>query len=117
MSQVGHKKKNPGFDFLGYRFGPDGLGVAEATIRKFALRASRLYEQERERPDGPSLLGMYVRRWVGWAKGGWGDAVALCLHPAGGLRLPALATYLAGDLLASGAPCDGEPEKPQSHHA
>ncbi len=59
-----------GFDFLGYHFSPDGLTVAKATIQKFVERASRLYERERERPDGPSLLGMYVRRWVGWANGG-----------------------------------------------
>ncbi len=62
-----------GFDFLGYHFGPDGLGVARATIEKFIKRASRLYEQERERPDGPSALGMYVRRWKGWVKGGLKD--------------------------------------------
>ncbi len=27
-----------GFDFLGYHFGPDGLGVARATIEKFIKR-------------------------------------------------------------------------------
>ncbi len=57
-----------GFDFLGYHFSPDGLRVAETTIEKFVERATRLYEQER--PDGPSALGMYVRRWVGWVGGG-----------------------------------------------
>ncbi len=56
-----------GFDFLGYHFSLDGLKVAEATIEKFLDRAARLYEQERERPESPSALGMYVRRWVGWA--------------------------------------------------
>ncbi len=65
-----------GFDFLGYHFGPDGLGVARATIEKFIKRASRLYEQERIGKVAPDALGMYVRRWVGWASGG--------LHPAGG---------------------------------
>ncbi len=59
-----------GFDFLGYHFSRDGLTVAKATIRKFVERASRLYEQERERPKGPSPLGVYVRRWNGWVKGG-----------------------------------------------
>ena len=59
-----------GFDFLGYHFGPDGLVVAESTVQNFVARAIRLYEQERERPEGPSALGMYVRRWVGWAKCG-----------------------------------------------
>ena len=31
-------------------------------------RASRLYEQVRERPKGPSRLGMYVRRWQWWSE-------------------------------------------------
>ena len=59
-----------GFYFLGYHFSPDGLTVAKATIEKFLERAARLYEQERERPGGPSPLGLYVRRWVGWLRGG-----------------------------------------------
>ena len=56
-----------GIDFLGYHFTPDGMTVAKATIEKFLERASRLYEQERERPEGHSAFEMYVRRWVGWA--------------------------------------------------
>ncbi len=59
-----------GFDFLGYHFSRDGLTVAKATIEKFLKLAARLYEQERERPEGPSLFGLYVRRWVGWMRGG-----------------------------------------------
>ncbi len=62
-----------GFDFLGYHFSRDGLRVAKATIQKFVERATRLYEQGRERPDGPSMLGAYVRRWNGRLKGGMGD--------------------------------------------
>ena len=42
----------------------------KATMGKFVARATRLYEQEREKRDGSSVLGMYVRRWVGWASGG-----------------------------------------------
>ncbi len=52
------------------RSGVIGLRVAKATIEKFVERAARLYEQEREEPDGPSLLGLYVRRWSAWACGG-----------------------------------------------
>jgi hypothetical protein len=59
-----------GFDFLGYRFSRVGLGLAMATIQNFVEHAARLYEQERGQPIGCSRLGMYVRRWVGWAKGG-----------------------------------------------
>ncbi len=63
-----------GFDFLGYHFSRDGLRVAKATMRKFVERATRLYEQQPEERDGSSALGMYVRRWVGWASGGLGPA-------------------------------------------
>ena len=59
-----------GFDFLGYHFSREGLRVAKATIQKFVERATRLYEQERERLTGHSALGMYVRRWNSWASGG-----------------------------------------------
>jgi len=52
-----------GFDFLGYHFSREGLTVAKDTLERFVERATRLYEQERERPEGPSALGMYVRRW------------------------------------------------------
>ncbi len=59
-----------GFDFLGYHFRPGQLTVAKKTIEQFIERAIRLYEQERERPEGPSALGSYVRRWVGWVRAG-----------------------------------------------
>ncbi len=61
-----------GFDFLGYHFSRHGLKVAKATIQRFVERAARLYEQEREDRQGSAALGMYVRRWVGWAGGGLG---------------------------------------------
>ncbi len=57
-----------GFDFLGYHFGPDGLGVARATIEKFIKRASRLYEQKRMGVVAPDALGMYIRRWMRWMR-------------------------------------------------
>ncbi|WP_166482665.1 reverse transcriptase domain-containing protein [Scytonema sp. UIC 10036] len=34
-----------GFDFLGYRFALQGLGVARVTVERFAQWVSRLYEQ------------------------------------------------------------------------
>ena len=59
-----------GFDFLGYHFGIGALTVADATIERFVAHAILLYEQGRmERIKAP-LLGMYVRRWRGWAKAG-----------------------------------------------
>ncbi len=39
-----------GFDFLGYRLSPQGLGVAGQTVSAFLERASRLYEHERGEP-------------------------------------------------------------------
>jgi RNA-directed DNA polymerase len=59
-----------GFDFLGYHFTAGRLTLAVSTVANFLDRASRLYEQEREKPNRSSRLGVYVRRWVGWAKGG-----------------------------------------------
>ena len=48
--------------------------AAKATIQKFVEHETRLYEQERERPDCPSALGMYVRRWNWWVSGPSGGA-------------------------------------------
>jgi RNA-directed DNA polymerase len=61
-----------GFDFLGYHFGPAGLAVAKQTIGNSIEKASRLDEQERRAASAASPLGMYVRRWLGWARGGMG---------------------------------------------
>jgi len=43
--------------------------VAEKTIEKFLVRAVRLYEQEQREPFASPSLGLYVRRWMRWAKG------------------------------------------------
>jgi len=52
-----------GFDFLGYRFGSEGLiGVARPTIERFVERATRLYEQGAD----VDRIGEYVRRWLRW---------------------------------------------------
>ncbi len=59
-----------GFDFLGYHFGPAGLSVAKKTIENFVARAIRLYEQEPGEALASARLGLYVRRWVRWARGG-----------------------------------------------
>jgi len=86
-----------GFDFLGYHFGVGVLKLADAVIERFVAQASLLYEQGRlERIKAP-LLGMYVRRWRGWARAGMRDiggqcagtlsqsiAQALCLVPLSG---------------------------------
>ena len=55
-----------------YHLSQDGLRVAKLTIQKFVGHVARLYEQEREELNGLSLLGVYVRRWIGWAEGGLG---------------------------------------------
>lgn len=59
-----------GFDFLGYHFSPEGLGVADATVKRFIEKATRLYEQEVGKPECFPLLGLYVRRWVRWVESG-----------------------------------------------
>ncbi len=59
-----------GFDFLGYHFRPNRLSVAAKTIENFVARAIRLYEQEPEEAFASARLGLYVRRWVRWARSG-----------------------------------------------
>lgn len=54
-----------GFDFLGYRFAPDRLGIADKTIVNFFGKALRLYEQEPPR-EKTGRLGMYIKRWLWW---------------------------------------------------
>jgi hypothetical protein len=39
-------------------------------MANFIEKASRLYEQRRRAVSAVSPLEMYVRRWLGWAKGG-----------------------------------------------
>ena len=59
-----------GFDWLGYHLRPDGLRLAAQTLRNFAARMARLYEQESRCADGGVRLGSYVQRWMRWATGG-----------------------------------------------
>lgn len=59
-------RTNRGFDFLGYRFEPQGLDLASKTIVSFMTKILQLYEQESfETRD--RRLGEYLRRWCGWA--------------------------------------------------
>ena len=44
------------------------LSLTEKTVNRFIAQANRLYEQEQR--DKTSLLGEYVRRLVGWSRGG-----------------------------------------------
>jgi hypothetical protein len=75
---IGRSEK--GFDFLGYRLWPDRIAVAEATAERFRARRAQLYEQESDcRLAAP--LGLYVRRWLSWARGGLPIPVALPAAP------------------------------------
>jgi hypothetical protein len=49
-----------GFDFLGYWFTTEGLGIASKSVESFAERVSQLYEQG----AGENRIEKYVRRWV-----------------------------------------------------
>ena len=79
-----------GFDFLGYHFSRASMAVAKPTFERFVERATRLYEQEQRGYERTPLLGAYVRRWVGWARGGLiekqddrhGPAIAGRLQPS-----------------------------------
>jgi hypothetical protein len=52
-----------GFDFLGYRFEPRGLGLALGTVKRFKERLALLYEQGADE----HRIGQYVWRFKGWA--------------------------------------------------
>jgi hypothetical protein len=55
-----------GFDFLGYSFSPQGLGVAPQTVHRFLQRVIRLYEQgATNRRLGDMLFG----GGGGWVRG------------------------------------------------
>ena len=58
-----------GFDFLGYRFKPDGLSLAKKTITNFVTKALRLYEQESPQRR-MRRLGEYEDRWRRWTNSG-----------------------------------------------
>ncbi|MSP02238.1 MAG: reverse transcriptase, partial [Acetobacteraceae bacterium] len=74
-----------GFDFLGYHFTAVCLSLAPGTLASFADKASRLYEQERERSESLSRVGVYVRRWLAWARGGLAMVVPGLLTPLSGV--------------------------------
>ena len=59
-----------GFDFLGYYFSRRGLRLAETTITNALVKLHRLYEQEKGKPEGFPLLGLYVQRWARWCVSG-----------------------------------------------
>ena len=57
-----------GFDFLGYWFSTEGLGIASKTVERFAERVSQLYEQG----AGENRIEEYVRCWWRWVRSGVG---------------------------------------------
>jgi hypothetical protein len=61
-----------GFDFLGYHFEKDALGVrvrpGEATVRRYMARVAEMYEEGASAED----VAAYERRWFGWVRGGLG---------------------------------------------
>ncbi|NEP54266.1 MAG: hypothetical protein F6K65_37965, partial [Moorea sp. SIO3C2] len=61
-----------GFDFLGYWFSPQGLGVAKKTVERMVDKVTRLYEQ------GAALVRIesYLNHWWRWVRSGV-DGVSL----------------------------------------
>ncbi len=45
--------------------------MAKKTIANLIEKASRFYEQKRSAVSAATALEMHVRRWLGWAKGGY----------------------------------------------
>ncbi len=68
-----------GFDFLGYRFSPEGIvGVAYASVQSCVQRIDRLYEQGAD----ALRIGKYVERWWTWVRSGTGIVLPLEVAPA-----------------------------------
>ena len=55
-----------GFDFLGYWFSPQGLGVAKKTVYRMWSKVSRLYEQGAD----DLRIETYLNRWWQWVRTG-----------------------------------------------
>ena len=71
-------RTDKGFTFLGYRFSPDSLSIAQQTHKQCLDRVARLYEQ------GADLARIwdYMRRWLCWCRSGLDDhAVSLQIVP------------------------------------
>ena len=49
-----------GFDYLGYFLKPDELTVSDKTVKRFAKRIARLYEQGAD----SVRIGQYVLKWL-----------------------------------------------------
>ena len=68
-----------GFDFLGYRFSPEGIvGVAYASIQSCVQRIDRLYEQGAD----AIRIGKYIDRWWMWVRSGTGIVLPPEVAPA-----------------------------------
>ncbi len=52
--------------------------MAKQTIEQVIARAIQLYEQEPGEACASSRFGLYVRRWVRWARTGFRDASSGC---------------------------------------
>ncbi len=65
--------QNGGDTAHGNPIDPAELSLAEKIIERFVARAIRLYEQEPGEAFAFARLGLYVRRWVRWARSGGAD--------------------------------------------
>ena len=57
-----------GFDFLGYQFDENGVGIAPKTLARRQAKIAQLYEQGAD----DERIGIYLRHWERWAMGGMG---------------------------------------------
>jgi len=59
-----------GFDFLGYQFEKDALGVrvrpGEKTVRRYMARVATMYAEGASAEE----VAAYERRWLSWVRGG-----------------------------------------------
>ncbi len=69
---IGRAEK--GFEFLGYKFSPNGLEIAKKTLDNLKANISkRLYEpKQRSRDETIEVVSRYLARWKSWVLGGLG---------------------------------------------
>jgi hypothetical protein len=63
-------KNTPNIEGYKRKYVGEGLGVSKKTIDNFLLTCTSFMSKSRGEPSGSPLLGLYVRQWVRWAKGG-----------------------------------------------
>ena len=84
---------------------------SRADVHRFVVHATQLYEQGRKERVKAPLLGVYVRRWRGWARAGKAGIGADCAETLSQSIALALGHIPASSRAAASALSDAAPNK------